>query len=217
MAGEADIAPLNLTGERRTTPDARRGASSLCTQRCASSSRASSARTGRPSRSPAGRSSAARRITPAGCHTRRSTRPCSSRRAARRSASCCCVCERPVPSAGPRSLRASMPARGRSVMRLDSRAPHPRPRTVRSPVTGRGTCLADGASKVSRASREAQTRGSVLLPAPGRGSPGCESPARRGIYGYARPIKPRVTATTPPGARLYACRRTNLLGRHPTR
>ena len=142
MAGEADIAPLSLTGERRTTPDARRGASSLCTQRCASSSRASSARTGRPSRSLAGRSSAVRRITPAGCRTRRSTRPRSSRRAGRRSASRCCVCEGPVPSAGPRSRRASMPARqGRSVMRLDSRAPHRRPRTVRFPVTGRGTCL----------------------------------------------------------------------------
>jgi hypothetical protein len=59
----------------------------------------------------------------------------------RRSASCCCVCEGPVPSAGPRSRRASIPARGRSVMRLDSRAPHRRPRTVRLPVTGRGTCL----------------------------------------------------------------------------
>ncbi len=47
------------------------------------------------------------------------------------------------------------------------------------PVTGRGTCLGGGASRASRASREAETRGSVLLPAPGRGSPGCGSPARR--------------------------------------
>ena len=132
MAGEADIAPLSLTGERGITPDARRGASSLCTQRCASSSRASSARTGRPSRSLAGRSSAVRRITPAGCRTRRSTRPCSSRRAVRRSASRCCVCEGPVPSAGPTSLRASMPAQGqiRDASRFESAPPQAEDRAV---------------------------------------------------------------------------------------
>jgi hypothetical protein len=74
---------LRLSGERGITPDARRSASALCTQRSASSSRASSARTDRPSRSLAGRSSPVRRITLAGYRTRRSTRPCSSRRAGR--------------------------------------------------------------------------------------------------------------------------------------
>ena len=168
MAGEADIALLRLTGERGITPDARRGASSLCTQRCASSSRASSARTSRPSRSLAGRSSAVRRITLA-----RDGRPDAVHPDARGTEAPAVVASakgRFRPPAPGREGPACRP-RGRSVIRLDSRAPTGGRGPCGSRSLGGGPACGGGLERLAGLEGGGDP-GSVLpLPAPGCGSP----------------------------------------------
>ena len=215
MAGEAVIALLRLTGERGITPDARRGASSLLhpalcklvacklTEDWSPEQIAGWLKLGSPE-------DHTRRVSHETIHR---TLFIQMRGALKR--------ELLLHLRRAGSVRRPQVAKGqhagqgqiRDAVSMRERPPEAEDRAV--PGHWEGDLLAGAAPRGPRGRRRPPDPYSS--PAPGRGSPGCGPPARRGIYCYARPIKPPVTTRARPGARLYACRRADLLGRHPTR